>query len=284
MLIMNSSINVSTINIIKKMITKSDRRVGIYVCSNEDNTIWGINENEGFDSACCIMAFIVLEYMRLKSKHFITGEELLIYDESNYATGAGTVKFLTPGSTIKADDLLSLMVTISDHVAANILIDYLGIENINKTIKSFGFTKTRLSKKFLIPKEKNIGCTTPYEYVMFYKKLFNYSFFNKNVSDEIISIFLKQKYKDILTGEITRLKLPYYKDVACKSGKADGRIYDSLTDSYITDGGIIYTEKGIYYISMLAEKKAGSLGDLNDLKTDMEIISSLIYKSLILEV
>lgn len=58
-----------------------------------------------------------------------------------------------------------LMIIDSDNIATNIMIEYLGLENINKTIKLLGFKDTML----ICPKLdfnffKEIGETTAKEY------------------------------------------------------------------------------------------------------------------------
>ena len=169
------------------------------------------------------------------------------------------------------------MIGISDHIAANMLIDFLGLENINNTIQNNGFIKSKINHKFLIPKLKNMGYSNPGEYMEFYKKLDNNEFYSEEICKEMKEILLTQKYKDILTEKILEEKCTNFIDVACKSGKADGRIYDNKTPSYIADGGIIFTKKGNYYISIFAELPSSSSYSLNYLKDKIQELSKEVY-------
>ena len=255
-------------------------RIGI--CVLDDNgVLYSYKGEEKFDTACSIMSFIMVEYFNQKRTGKITGEELLEFTEENYATGAGTIKLLPYGATIRAKDLLELMIVISDHIAANLIIDFLGIENINRCIKEIGMDKTKLNHKFIIPKLKHMGYGTPYETALLYRLINNNEILDNESCKEIRNILLKQKYKDILTDKIRESGSKNYIDCASKSGKADGRIYEDKTDSYIVDGGIIYTKKGNYYIAVMGELPYSSDISLNDLKSFIQDISYDIYREIV---
>lgn len=250
-------------------------KIGISVKTDKE-IFFEYNSNDEFDTACSVMVFIMLEYFRLKFLNEITGDEEIEYTEENYATGAGTIKCLKYGSKIRISDLVKLMIGISDHIAANLLIDFLGIENINKTILENDFINTKLNHKFLIPKLKNMGYSTPTEYSEFYKKLDENKFYSIKICKEMKEILLTQRYKDILTNKIKESD-DIYIDIASKSGKADGHIYTKETPSYIADGGIIFTKKGNYYISIFGELSFHSQYGLNYIKEKMQELSREIY-------
>lgn len=264
---------------INKLIREIEDATGkIGICAkNSTSTLFEYNSNKSFDTACSVMVYVLLEYFKLKHMKKITGEEEVEYTEENYATGAGSIKFLRYGSKIKVCDLVRLMIGISDHIAANLLIDFLGLDNINKTILDNGFTKTKLNHKFIIPKLKNMGESTPNEYTKFYKKLDCNQFYSEKICTEMKDILLTQKYKDILGDKIVERGYTSYLNMACKSGKADGRIYDTETPSYIVDGGIIFTRIGNYYISIFAELPVSSEFSLNYVKDKMQGISEEVF-------
>src|SRR5690625_5154855 len=56
---------------------------------------------------------------------------------------------LQPGDTVTVDYLLHLMITRSDNSAANIMIDLATRPKINKTIHSFGWDGSEVTRKFL---------------------------------------------------------------------------------------------------------------------------------------
>ena len=278
---MNKIVDRTTEKLLLNIIERSEANLGICVQDNDGNIIWGYNENKVFDTACSIMIFIMLEYYRQLNDKIISGDELIVYEKENYATGSGIIKFLTYGRKIRVKDLVELMIAVSDHIAANMLIDFLKIDNINKTIKSFNFYNTKLHHKFLIPDLKNMGSSTPFELSLFYKLLNENKFYGAEICQEMCKILLKQKYKDILAEKIIEMKEKFYIDIACKSGKADGRIYNTPTDSYIVDSGTIYTKVGEYHIAIMGELNYFSEQSLNIVKSDIQEISKNIYCSII---
>jgi beta-lactamase class A len=73
-------------------------------------------------------------------------------DQDKYAgetpvTGTGTLQFAEPGTVISLDELLSLMITISDNVAANILYDLVGPDNVNARAGELGLQSTAFTRK-----------------------------------------------------------------------------------------------------------------------------------------
>ncbi len=268
---------------VEKIIAVAERNsVRFGICVNFDGKkFYGYREDEDFDTACSIMAFILLEYSNQLFAGKILGKEFLIYTEDNFATGAGTIKFLPFGSRVRMEDAVELMTATSDHIAANLLIDLLGLENINATIQQHGFSKTKLHKKFLIPKVKNMGTSSPKDYIKFFALMERNLLLSVEASQFMKKILLKQKYKDILAEKL--FALPDFLDVASKSGKADGKIYDEFTDSYIVDGGIIQTKKGAYEIALFAEIKYNSPLSLNQVKAFMQDISLNFFNMFLAE-
>lgn len=252
-------------------------RIGISV-ANADGYIYGWRQEEVFDTACGIMCFIMAEYYRQYSEGLISGEERLIYTAENYATGAGTIKHASFGTRIIARDALYLMIAISDHIAANLLVDFLGMENINRTIVELGFPHTRLNCKFLIPHARNVGESTPAECSDFYSRILKGDLLSGTICGRMMGILRQQRYKDILTDAIRASSTRNYIDVASKSGKADGRI--NRINSYLMDSGIIFTTRGNYAISLFADIPLNT-ESLEVNKKTLNQISLMIFNDLV---
>jgi len=57
---------------------------------------------------------------------------------------------LTPGKTTLTNrDLATMMIAVSDNAATNVLIDRLGMENVNATLRSLGLKHTALRRKMM---------------------------------------------------------------------------------------------------------------------------------------
>ena len=59
----------------------------------------------------------------------------------------GALTYLHDGIAVTVLDLVTLMIIFSDNTATNVLIDLLGIEEINRTIRRMGYRDTVLQRK-----------------------------------------------------------------------------------------------------------------------------------------
>lgn len=243
---------------------------------NKNEVLFAFNEDRVQDGACTLKVFIMLEYYRQKSVGMISGRELIEVTEENAATGAGIVKFLSYGMKIQVSDLVELMVAISDHMAANLLIDFLGIDNINRTMKEYGFEKAKVLKKYIVPHNKHVGEISAYEYARFYKMLDNDEFIDWQCCKEMKAILRSQRYKDFLAEPL--IVYDQFVDMASKSGKVDGRTTELITSSCVNDGGICITRSGEYYIAFLSEIHAQSEVSMAEMKMLMHKVSRYVFE------
>ncbi len=154
------------------------------------------------------------------------------------------------------------MMIISDNVATNILIDYLGIDNINKTIKNIGCLDTELFSMFKSVKDEVFSETTAYDYYLVWKKLNNKELFNEKITSEIINIIKNQKYHEMVGDGIDniykKVNIPIVNYIVTKSGK-----YQSVRN----DGGIVSTIYGNYILTIL----------IKDFKDDYYLSDEYVY-------
>jgi len=61
--------------------------------------------------------------------------------------GSGVINYLHDGLAVTLKDLLTLMIIVSDNTATNVLIDIIGMDNVNSTLRGWGYTGTILQRK-----------------------------------------------------------------------------------------------------------------------------------------
>ena len=188
---------------IRKVINNFDGNIYLYA-NDCKGTIIKFNENEVIETASCIKLFILIEYYKQileckKSRNDILTYE---YDKHYMENGSGIIQYLDK-LELTSRNMAILMIIDSDNIATNIMIEYLGIENINNTIKSLGFKNTIL----ICPKldfniYKEIGKTTAKEYGELYIKLLNKEILKPEICEEILEILKNQLHNDLLIRKL----------------------------------------------------------------------------------
>lgn len=242
---------------IKSLIKNFDGNVSLFVSDDYNNQI-KINENRIVETASCIKIFILIEYFNQIMKNEKSRNDILIYDTKNdyVENGSGIIQYLD-NLTLTSKNMAILMMIVSDNIATNKMIDYLGFDRINNTINKLGFINTKLIAEKLDFKIYNtIGKTTASEYAKIYKMLLDKKILTPDLCDEIIEILSNQTKNEM----ITRFLSPKYLEekgsnnsfinyIASKSGGLgdEGR-YD-ITNCR-NDGGIVSTKLGNYIVSI----------------------------------
>ena len=92
-----------------------------------------------------VECFKAMEEGRLTSKSCYSLKRSDIGDKLTYSYGV--LQYLHENIELTVEDLCNLMVTVSDNVACNILIDMLGMSRINRTFLELGFEKMYIQRK-----------------------------------------------------------------------------------------------------------------------------------------
>jgi beta-lactamase class A len=98
-------------------------------------------------SASIIKVPMLVEAMRqVRDGELSFDREFSLADEER-VKGSGVMRYLHTGAKLNLKDLVWLMIVVSDNTATNILIDVLGIDNVNSITRAMGFDKTTLQRK-----------------------------------------------------------------------------------------------------------------------------------------
>lgn len=254
---------------IMTLIQQTNYDVGFYASDMKGNEI-KYNESRLFESASCIKLFILIEYFKQVYEKKISISDIFSYDEIDHIPGldAGVISKLQYGLKLTSLDYATLMIIYSDNIATNKLIDYLGIENINHTIKELGFQNTVLFHKLNLLKYFKFGQTTPYDYAKAYQMILNGEMINEEVSKNILNILKKQQYNNMLVKGLPQVDVllrgtdeSVIKYIAFKSGAIiyTGEEMKNLRN----DGGIISTNYGDYVVAIF-------VSDIDDLQDNYD--------------
>jgi len=176
---------------------------------------WFYKEEENFPAASLIKLPLLVVALKKVENGEISLFQRISVTERDKVDGAGILKELSSPLNLSLDDLITLMIVISDNTASNLVIDIVGgIEEVNKFLIKAGFNRTKMQRKFMIFKEGLENVTTPKEIYLFLKNLFLGNYLSSDLTKKAISLLLRQQYRDKIP-----LFLPSGIKVANKTGE-----------------------------------------------------------------
>lgn len=158
-----------------------------------------INRNEIFPAASLIKLPILLTLFAMAEKGQIDPDTRVEMTKDCRVGGFGVLKDLENGLKPTIRDLAVLMITLSDNIATNLLIDMMGMPEINCEIKSLGLSNTVLRRKMMDAEAKEAGLDndTSAEDI-------------RRILKEVLKSPFKEEILDILFRQQCNNKLPVF--------------------------------------------------------------------------
>src|SRR5260370_6439182 len=173
---------------------------GVLVIANLDLTPgqkYLLHAAEVLPTASSIKIAILAELYRQAQQGKIKLGDVYTLQSSDLVGGSGVAGALTPGVTrLTIRDVAALMISVSDNSATNIIIDRIGIENVNALLDSLGLTHTRLRRKMMDVKAAAEGrehVATPREMVQLLEDLYRGRVLNKQMTDDFFTLLSVHK-------------------------------------------------------------------------------------------
>ena len=123
---------------------------------------FGYNEQEPMCAASVIKLTVMAELFRQVEAGQVSREQKLVVADENRVPICGVLTLMHSGMEVTPMDLCWLMITISDNMATNMLIDLLGVDNIQENIRRLGLEGVSISRKLF---EKRPGFREKTNYV-----------------------------------------------------------------------------------------------------------------------
>lgn len=143
---------------------------------------------------------------------------------SERTAGSGVLRMLGSVPTLRLDELLELMVTLSDNTATNVLIDLLGVPTIEQYLARMGLADTRLRRRMLDQRASAEGrenVATAAELARLLDGLCGSELLPGELSETALAVLGRQQFNDRIPA-----RLPA--DVEClhKTGELAGICHD----------------------------------------------------------
>ena len=180
-----------------------------------------LNADESFYFASVYKLPVLVELYRQAEEGKVDLDEELLLTKYAWRGGSGVIKELSPGLKMKVRDYRTLMMIISDNVAAQICACLVRNENTNNTMKELGLKNTVVGGGWTPHKEGNV--TTPRDMMVLLEKVYRGEAASRGSCTKIIELMKKCQ-----TGENRIWKyLPRDRvEVAHKTGTISGVVND----------------------------------------------------------
>lgn len=192
---------------------------------------FGLRAGRRFDPASTIKLFVLRELYRQREAGDLSLDEVVTMGRYDVVRGSGVLKDLTPNRvSLTLRDLATLMITVSDNVATNLLIGRLGTRAINRGAREAGFADTQLAGK-LFKARTRTSYTTARDLGTLMTQIARRQAVSRLASKEMLDI-LRREQSDLIIGrhlpytrEELEQDLPPWK-IASKSGSIKGHRHD----------------------------------------------------------
>ena len=217
-----------------------DGVLGVAILDLSTGQKYLFHADEVLPTASSIKIAILAEFYRQVQQGKLKFSDPYTLQQSDLVGGSGIAQALTAGVTrLTLRDVAALMISVSDNSATNIIIDRVGMDNVNALLDSLGLSHTRLRRKMMDLKaaaEGRENVATPREMMTLLEDLYGGKVLNKQLTEDFFNLLSIHK-----ESYIPR-ELPEDLRVANKPGELEGVRNDS---------GVVFTGSRPFVISVM---------------------------------
>jgi beta-lactamase class A len=199
-----------------------------------------LHEDEVFAQASSIKITVLANLYLQAQQGKLKLTDLYTVQSSDLVPDSDIMNGLTPGVTrITLRDLATMMVAVSDNSATNVLIDRVGMQNVNAMLDSLALPHTRLRRKMMdlqAAKEGRENISTPREMMTLLDAIYHGKLLNKESTDDFFKMLSTNKSSFIPRD------LPPDLKIANKPGELE---------AIRNDSGIVFVEGRPYVICVM---------------------------------
>jgi beta-lactamase class A len=218
-----------------------DGAMGVAIVDLTDGHKYLLHANDVFPQASSIKICVLAELYRQAQQGKLKLTDLYTVNAADLVADSDIMGGLTPGVTrITLRDLATMMVAVSDNSATNVLIDRVGMDNVNAFLASQGLRETKLRRKMMDLKAAGEGrenVSTPAEMARLLSALYNGEILDKEMTADFFKVLSTHKDSWIPRD------LPDDLKIADKPGALEGVRNDS---------GVIFVDNRPYILCVMS--------------------------------
>jgi beta-lactamase class A len=225
-------------------------KVTLYASNLQTGATVAIDADKPVATASVIKLPILVEAMEQvrTGKHRLSDK--IILHKEDIVQGSGILQFFDTPLVITLKDALTFMIVESDNTATNLVIDQVGIKNVNDRIASMGLKDTYLYKKVFKPavgtmpadqKKFGLGKTTATEMAKVMESIVRCDLKDQALCDAMLYMLRNQQYRNLV---------PHYIETSDTSeGLSLIANKTGSLDEVRNDVAVIYSKNGPIIIS-----------------------------------
>ncbi|MBM3935120.1 MAG: serine hydrolase [SAR202 cluster bacterium] len=118
-------------------------RMGFYIEDLKSGAVHMYNPDQRFPTASVCKVPVMIElYRQVEAGKLSLDDRRMLRDDIS-SHGTGMLKLMVDQPEFTLRDYCRMMISVSDNMATDMVIDAVGLENVNKTVESLGFSNTR---------------------------------------------------------------------------------------------------------------------------------------------
>lgn len=235
---------------LEERVARHKGTVGVAVIDLATGEKLSIRGEEPFPSASVIKLPILVELFHQIKRGPLKLSDPITMLASDQRPGTGILQFLSTPHQLTVGDAATLMIIMSDNSATNLIIDKVGIRNVNARMDSLGLKTTRLHAKVFLGSSTTIdtaatrkwgfGVTTPMEIAELLAHLYRGEIVSDTVSKQMVAI-LRNNFDDLAIPRF----LPPGTSLANKTGALNQSRHDC---------GIVFSKEKNYVLCVMTQE------------------------------
>ncbi len=179
--------------------------MGVYAKNLGTGETIAIHADERFPTASVIkLAVLVEAFQQIADGKLKSTDRIVLRDRAKVGIGdSGTLNELHDGTELTVQDLLNLMVVVSDNTATNLLVERVGTANANARMDAYGLKNTKIFRPTFrdghpdccpdLEREFGLGMATPREMGALMEMIATGRAVNAVASKEMFDILRRQQ-------------------------------------------------------------------------------------------
>ena len=185
-------------------------------------------------SASTIKIFLMSYVYQLIEDGKFKAEDPVAFDPKDLADSSGVLYYLRDVKALSVRDLVELMIIISDNSATNILLSFVGMENMQRYLKdTLGLTDTKFQRymmDFEAAKKGFQNYTTAKDTADMMEAIYRGRMVSQSACREMMRTLKNQQFQDLIGGNLEDI-VPEH-NIASKSGGLSGVVHDVAVVDY----------------------------------------------------